>query len=145
MTPQDIEIVQSSFAEIAPVDDETGLQFYQRLFRIAPELKPLFPGDMEEQGRMFMSMLTVAVNGLSNLDRIEADLADLAIRHVGYGVKPDHYAKVGAALLWTLEENLADTFTDDVRRAWVAVYDTLSGVMIRAAYGKSGAPPRGLL
>ena len=71
MTPKDINLVQSSFAKVAPVDNETGVRFYQRLFEIAPELKPLFRGDVEEQGRMFMSMLTVAVNGLADFDSIE--------------------------------------------------------------------------
>ena len=135
MTPKDIELVQSSFAKVAPVDDETGVLFYQRLFEIAPELRPLFRGDMEEQGRMFMSMLTVAVNGLADFDSIEPALRELAIRHAGYGVGPKDYKAVGAALIWIMDQSLGDDFTADVRNAWLAVYDALSGVMIEAAYG----------
>ena len=41
-----------------------------------------------------------------------------------------HYAPVGAALIWTLEQGLGNAFTDDVREAWVAAYTLLSGVMI---------------
>lgn len=145
MTPHDIELVQRSFAEIAPIDDETGFKFYQRLFEIAPELRPLFPGDMDEQGRMFMSMLTVAVNGLGNLEIVEPDLRDLAIRHIGYGVKPEHYAKVGAALMWILEQNLGDAFTPEVRAAWRAVYDSLAKIMIDAGYGEGEDEEDGVL
>ncbi len=53
MTPKDIDLVQSSFAKVAPIDDGTGLLFYERLFEIAPEVRPLFRGDIDDQGRMF--------------------------------------------------------------------------------------------
>ena len=128
-----------SFAKVAPVDDETGVLFYQRLFEIAPELRPFFRGDIDEQGRMFMAMLTVAVNGLATFDSIVPALRELAIRHVDYGVRPEHYAPVGAALIWVMERSLGDDFTDEVRSAWFAVYDAVSGVMIEAAYGSAGA------
>ncbi len=139
MTPKDIDLVQSSFAKVAPIDDETGALFYERLFEIAPEVRPLFRGDMDEQGRMFMSMLTVAVNGLDAFDSIKPALRELATRHAGYGVKAEHYAPLGAALIWVMEQNLGDGFTDEVRGAWLAVYDGLSGVMIEAAYGSGSA------
>ena len=136
LTPTDIEIVQSSFAKIAPIDDETGVRFYQRLFQIAPELRPLFPADMDEQARMFISMLTVAVNGFHDFDGIEPVLRDLAIRHVGYGVLPQHYASVEAALMWVLEQNLGAEFTPAVSGAWRRVYAALTDVMIEAGYGR---------
>ena len=141
MTPKDIELVQSSFAKIAPIDDETGALFYERVFEIAPEVRPLFRGDMDEQARMFMSMLTVAVNGLAAFDSLRPALRELAIRHAGYGVKAGHYAPFGAALIWVVEQSLGDDFTDEVRSAWLAVYGALSGVMIEAAQrsGSEGA------
>jgi hemoglobin-like flavoprotein len=139
MTPKDIELVQSSFAKIAPIDDETGNRFYDRVFEIAPEVRPLFRGDMDEQARMFMSMLTLAVNGLDAFDSLEPALRELAIRHAGYGVKAEHYGPFGAALIWVVEQSLGDDFTDEVRSAWLAVYDALSGVMIEAAQGSGSA------
>ena len=77
------------------------------------------------------------VSRLSN--SIEPALRELAIRHVDYGVRPEHYAPVGAALIWVMERSLGDDFTDEVRAAWLAVYDALSGLMIEAAYGSAGA------
>jgi nitric oxide dioxygenase len=139
MTPNDIDLVQTSFAKIAPIDDETGVQFYERLFEIDPEVRPLFRGAIDEQGRMFMSMLTVAVNGLTAFESLEPALRELAIRHAGYGVRREHYVSVGASLVWILERSLGDDFTDEVRRAWLTVYDALSRVMIEAAYGRGSA------
>jgi hypothetical protein len=39
----------------------------------------------------------------------------LGSRHRGYGVSTEHYAPVGAALLWTLEQGLGAAFTPDVK------------------------------
>ena len=88
MTPKDIDLVQSSFAKVAPTDDETGLLFYERLFEIAPEVRPLFRGDIDDQGRMFMSMLPCGQWSTTS-DSLEPALRELAIRHAGYGVRPD--------------------------------------------------------
>jgi nitric oxide dioxygenase len=140
MTPKDIELVQSSFAKIAPIDDETGARFYERVFEIAPEVRPLFRGDMDEQGRMFMSMLTLAANGLDAFDSLKPALRELAIRHADYGVKAEHYAPFGAALIWVVERSLGEGFTEEVRSAWISVYGALSEVMIEAAYGGAIEP-----
>jgi hemoglobin-like flavoprotein len=140
MTPTDIGLVQSSFAKVAPLGDEAGAIFYRRLFEIAPEVRPLFHGDMDEQASMFMSVLTLAVNGLSDFDSVEPALRDLAVRHAGYGVKAEHYAPLGAALIWLMEQNLGDGFTEEVRGAWISVYGAISEVMINAAYGGAIEP-----
>jgi hemoglobin-like flavoprotein len=50
-------------------------------------------------------------------------------RHVTYGVRPEHYYTVGAALLWTLEQRLGAAFTPAVREAWVAAYGVLANTM----------------
>jgi nitric oxide dioxygenase len=59
----------------------------------------------------------------------------LARRHVEYGVEETHYAKVGEALLWTLEQGLGESFTGEVREAWASAYGLLSRTMIEAANG----------
>lgn len=140
MTPSDIGLVQSSFAKVAPLADEAGAIFYRRFFEIAPEVRPLFRGDMDEQGRMFMSMLSLAVNGLGAFDSLKPALRDLAARHAGFGVKAEHYAPLGAALIWVMEQNLGEGFTEEVRSAWISVYGALSQVMIEAASGGAIEP-----
>ena len=135
MTPHQIDLVQSSFAKVAPIADTAAVIFYDRLFEIAPEVKPLFRGDMTEQGRKLMATLAVVVNGLSNLESVLPAASALARRHVAYGAKPAHYPVVGGALLWTLEKGLGDAWTPEVAEAWTAAYRTLSGYMISEAYG----------
>lgn len=139
MTPQQIDLVQSSFAKVVPIADAAAALFYARLFEIAPRVKPLFRSDMTEQGRKLMTTLAVVVNGLKNLDAIVPAAQALAIKHVGYGVKAADYAPVGEALLWTLEKGLGADYTAEVAAAWTTAYRTLSGVMIAAAYDEEAA------
>jgi hemoglobin-like flavoprotein len=93
----------------------------------------MFGDDMEAQGRKLMRMIGALVGSLDRLDQVLPVLADLGRRHAGYGVRDSHYATAGAALLWTLEQALAEAFTAEVRGAWVALYQTVSRVMLESA------------
>ena len=139
MTPQQIALVQDTFAKVAPISEHAAVLFYGRLFEIAPEVKPMFPPDMTEQRKKLMATLAVVVNGLSNLEAILPAASALATRHVSYGAKPEHYPVVGGALLWTLEKGLGEAWTPEVAAAWTAAYGTLSTFMISEAYGKKQA------
>ncbi|MHB8629932.1 MAG: globin domain-containing protein [Aggregatilineales bacterium] len=78
--------------------------FYERLFVIAPEAKSLFKTNIDVQGPKLMTMLITVVKGLDRLGELTVVLQRLAERHVGYGVKQEHYALADEALLWTLEK-----------------------------------------
>ncbi|MFW2586912.1 globin family protein [Sagittula sp. SSi028] len=136
MTPEQIALVQDSFARVAPIAPQAGEAFYARLFEIAPEVRPMFKSDVTEQAGKLMTTLGVVVKGLTDLPKIVPVAENLARGHVAYGVKPDHYAPVGAALIDTLAAGLGEAFTPDVQAAWEEAYATLSGVMIAAAYPK---------
>jgi hemoglobin-like flavoprotein len=133
ITTQQKVLVQSSFSKVLPIAEQAAALFYGRLFEIDPSLRPLFKGDMKEQGRKLMHMIATAVRGLDHLETIVPGVKDLGVRHVGYGVKNDHYETVGAALLWTLQKGLGDDFTDETKEAWTVVFGVLASVMKDAA------------
>lgn len=140
MESSQIKLVQDSFEKVVPIADTAAEIFYQDLFDTAPDVQPYFAqSDMADQGRKLMTTLGVVIRGLDRLDTVLPAATDLAQRHVGYGVKADDYAKVGASLLRTLEKGLGDAFTPDVKDAWSIAYGTLSGAMIDAAYGAEEA------
>ena len=134
MTPDQVKLVQDSFAKVVPISETASVLFYDRLFEIAPTVKAMFPADMTEQRRKLMMMLAAVVKGLGDLPSVLPAASALAKRHVGYGAKSEHYPVVGAALLWTLEKGLGDGWTPDVAAAWTTAYGTLSGYMISQAY-----------
>src|SRR5438105_442450 len=139
MTPDQVKLVQQSFAKVAPISEQAAVIFYDRLFEVAPAVKAMFPADMTLQRKKLMATLAVVVNGLSNLESVLPAASALATRHVAYGAKPAHYPVVGAALLWTLQKGLGEAWTPDVAAAWSAAYGTLSGYMISEAYGSAQA------
>src|SRR5437773_8083410 len=98
MTPNERHLVQGSFAKVATIAQVAAELFYGRLFEIDPALKPMFRGDMKEQGRKLMQMLAVAVKGLDRLDEILPAVREMGRRHAGYGVRDEHYDTVAAAL-----------------------------------------------
>lgn len=133
MTPQQITLVQTSWQKVVPIKDKAAELFYGKLFELDPALKPLFKGDMNEQGRKLMSILNTAVHSLNDLPAIVPAVQAMGRRHAGYGVQDAHYDTVAGALLWTLGAGLGDAFTDDVKAAWTETYVTLAGVMKEAA------------
>jgi nitric oxide dioxygenase len=131
MTPQQIALVQQSFAKVVPIREQAAALFYDRLFAIDPSTRRLFRGDMKTQGAKLMAAIAVVVKSLDRIDTMLDDLRVLARRHDRYGVEESHYASVGTALLWTLEQGLGADFTPGLR-AWAAAYRLLSETMIEA-------------
>ena len=133
MTPEHIALVQRTFADVLPMADAAAALFYERLFTLDPTLRSLFHIDMHEQGRKLMAVLQLAVAGLSRLEELVPIVQALGRRHHGYGVRDAHYATVGAALLWTLQEGLGERFTPEVQAAWTSAYTLLADTMRAAA------------
>lgn len=134
MDENTIALVQNSFAKVEPIAPAAAAFFYDDLFASAPQVKPLFKGDIDAQGMKLMTTLGVVVKGLNDVEKILPVAAELAKRHVDFGVKPADYNAVGASLIRTLEKGLGEAFTPEVQVAWQAAYEALSGVMIDSAY-----------
>jgi nitric oxide dioxygenase len=137
MTPDQIKLVQDSFAKVGPISEKAAELFYGRLFEIAPQVRAMFPDDMSEQRKKLMATLAIVVQGLNNLDTILPAASALAKRHVSYGAEAAHYPVVGQALLWTLEQGLGPPWTPEVAAAWTGAFTTLSEFMISEAYEKA--------
>ena len=133
MTPDQIKLVQQSWTRVHPIADTAAALFYQKLFELDPALRSMFKRDMKEQGQLLMQMIAVAVKSLSNLEKLVPAVEALGRRHCGYGVTAQHYATVGEALLWTLEQGLGDDFNAEVREAWTLTYLTLASTMQAAS------------
>jgi hemoglobin-like flavoprotein len=133
MNDTQVALVQQTWKQVLPIRDVAAKLFYDKLFELDPALKPLFRGDMVEQGRKLMTMIGTAVVGLSRPDELIPTVQALGARHVGYGVQDMHYDTVAAALLDTLGKGLGDAFTLEVKDAWVAVYTVLAKTMKDAA------------
>lgn len=134
MTPKQISLVKSSWKLLREVDPVLlGDVFYSRLFLNMPAARNMFTVNMQEQYSKLLDMIHAVVTRLDRLEEITEEIKQLAIRHVHYGVKPEHYAHVGDALLWTLAKGLGKDWNKDTEEAWATCYQLLSSTMIEAA------------
>jgi hemoglobin-like flavoprotein len=141
MTPEQKRLVENTWKQVAPIADAAAEIFYGRLFEIDPTTRKLFRAtDMVAQRKKLLQTLSFAINGLNDLDALASKVEDLGRRHAGYGVTDPQYDSVGAALLWTLEQGLAQAWTPAVASAWTEVYQLLSRIMRKAAAQADVAP-----
>lgn len=129
MTPQQIELVKKTWVMVVPIADKAAELFYGRLFELEPSYRAMFKHDMTEQGKKLMKTINIAVEALDDVEPLVPTLKQMGADHAGYGVVDRDYNVVGAALLWTLEQGLGETFTDEVKNAWAAVYEVLADTM----------------
>ena len=134
MTPQQQELIRSTWAMVTPIADDAASIFYDRLFELDPSLRRMFAHtDMAAQRRNLVQTLAVVVKGIDRLDTLLPAVEALGRRHAGYGVRAGHYATVGQALIDTLAAGLGKAFTPQARAAWGEAYELLAGVMLSAS------------
>lgn len=133
LTNRQITLIQTTFLQAIEDIDSLASKFYDHLFDIAPETRPLFRGNMQMQGRKLMQTLLVAVNSLNHMEGLRDQLRLLGQRHATYGVTPPQYDQVGEALLKTLKDTLDARFTPEVAEAWEKMYRILASAALTGA------------
>lgn len=133
MTANQIAMVRQSFEKLRPIAQVAGELFYANLFEIAPQARAMFRTPIPEQAGKLMYTLSYLVNHLHTPETIMDDVRKLAIKHVHYGAKPEHYSVVGSALLKTLEQGLPGEWDEELKAAWEAAYNLVSNAMIEAS------------
>lgn len=132
MKPEMIETLRNSFARIAARNVDVATVFYARLFELAPSVRPMFKEDLNDQKQKLMTALVQIVQMVDKPEQFTSYLTRMGERHAAYGAKPEHYDTVGAALLWTFEQVLADEFSPEVREAWSTAYGAIAKIMCSA-------------
>lgn len=133
MNARELELVRSSFASVEPIATQAAAMFYDRLFERQPSVAQLFRGNMVMQGERLMAMIDGALALLEQPEVLRRTLEELGRRHVGYGVRNEHYDDVGGALLDTMAACLGPGFTPAHRAAWATLYQHISRTMQAAA------------
>jgi len=137
MTPEQIRLVQGSWARLAPSAERLAELFYMRLFAMDPSLRELFKGDLAQQGRNLVKMLDSLVGSLDHVDKVLPMLLELGARHRQYGVRAEDFEMFGQALLWTLQRVLGMELSPEAEEAWQAVYrlfaDSMRGDSVPSA------------
>lgn len=143
MDARKVTLVQQSYEMIAALGPRAAEIFYRELFAIDPSLRTMFKGDIHEQHKKLLSALTMVVRALHTPESIVGVLEKLAVKHLDYGVTPEHYTCVGNALLRMLKKCLGPEFTPEISDAWVDAFRMIVKIMKKAAYGSVQAGVKG--
>ena len=138
----DASQINASFARIAPRAGEFCAQVYDRLFASHPELRPLFRTDMVAQRRKLLGALVAIVDSLQAPERLIPLLEDLGRRHAAYGVRPDDFDAVGAALLGAVGD-FDDQLAEPGQAAWARAYARIAQAMQRGLVAERVTVPPG--
>ena len=133
MTETEIKSIRKSFQLLDGHTELVATLFYKRLFEFDPSLRMLFRGDMKEQGKKLMDTMALLNASLDRFHALRHSLRNMGKRHAGYGVRSEHYAMVGAALLQTLEEFAGPKFDSTLKQAWTKLLTLVSGEMLNGA------------
>ena len=130
----DIDLLEATFAAVAPRGDELVEYFYDQLFDRYPAVVPLFENaDMQKQQGELLAVLTTVVGSLRTPDKLVSQLQQLGRRYVEYGAEPELYEAAGEVLLDSLAYIAGDDWNDEANQAWAEAYGVVSSVMIDAA------------
>jgi hemoglobin-like flavoprotein len=135
-----LESLPTIRAHLEPV----SMVFYENLFAIRPDMRALFREDLGGQGMRFMTTLTTIAGLLDDPEAFDAMIEKLSRGHAMVGVREDHFAPMGSALLVTLGETLGSDFDSGLQAAWRTAYDEVAAAMLaRGRFGRDGAdePP----
>jgi len=122
MNSDQVALVQQSFEKAAAMGEKVAEIFYAELFAIDPSLRSMFQDDMHEQRQKLLAALALVVRSLHKPDKIIGPVKQLAVKHVDYGVRPEHYTYVGNALLRTLKKEFGAEFTPALSDAWIEAF-----------------------
>jgi hemoglobin-like flavoprotein len=129
-----IELLESSFAKIEPKLNDFATSFYDNLFEMYPEAKPLFDNtNMEAQKQKLIESLRTVILNIRYAESLTELLKGLGTRHVQYGALPEHYPAVGNALLQTFADYLKSEWTPEIKEAWVEAYNAITSLMLEGA------------
>ncbi|QLY29987.1 globin domain-containing protein [Nocardia huaxiensis] len=128
-----IELLQASWKNVEAVGPEAVEYFYNHLFEAAPAVRPMFPEDMADQRKRFLTGLARIVTNVETLAADPSFVQRLGRDHAANGVVAEQYPVAGASLLATLEHFHGDAWTEELAGTWAAAYGAVADIMLGAA------------
>ena len=110
----------------AHTDEEFGDIFYSELKDLAPEFLSLFVRPRKLQYSTFVDVVETLVGFAVSPEDFYEQVKPLAIRHIKYGVTPQHVKRFGAVLQNVLKRALGESYTEESQKAWNYVWTSVS-------------------
>jgi NAD(P)H-flavin reductase/hemoglobin-like flavoprotein len=134
-------ILKESWTLVEEQQDKLASYFYARMFLSNPQLRDLFPIQMDVQRARLLGAIVTAVQTVDDPERFDEYLRSLGRDHRKFHVRPEHYDVVGAALMEALRTFGGQHWSPEYDQAWRDAYAVISAKMISAAEADSTNPP----
>ena len=133
-------VLKESWALVEGSQDRLAAHFYARMFLANPQLRDLFPVQMDVQRNRLLGAIVSAIHNFDDAETIDEYLRALGRDHRKFHVQAEHYTQVKVALLDALRAQAGEDWSSLYEQAWNDVYDLIAERMIAGAAGDTSPP-----
>jgi NAD(P)H-flavin reductase/hemoglobin-like flavoprotein len=133
-------LLKESWTLVEEQQDRVAGYFYARMFLTNPQLRELFPIQMDVQRARLLGAIVTAVQTLEDPDRFEEYLRALGRDHRKFHVGPEHYDVVGGALIDALRTFSGQQWSLEYEQAWRDAYTVIAKKMLAGADEDTNPP-----
>lgn len=133
-------LLKESWTLVEEQQDKVAGYFYARIFLSHPQLRDLFPVQMDIQRARLLGAIVTAAQTLDDPERFEEYLRSLGRDHRKFHVQPEHYDMVGGALLEALRAFAGERWSVEYDQAWRDAYAVIAKKMIAGADADTNPP-----
>lgn len=133
LTEAQKQIIRDTVPTLKAAGEELTKNFYQKMFKDYPEVKPFFNQTDQKllrQPKILAFALLKYAENIDDLTPLTGFVKQIVAKHVGLQVRAQDYDAVGNSLIATMKEMLGDAATDDFIGAWAAAYGNLAAILI---------------
>jgi acyl-CoA reductase-like NAD-dependent aldehyde dehydrogenase len=148
MTPEQVELVRTTFRTAVSRLGDLSEVFYAKLFIDYPDLRHLFPQDMSKQKLKMVETLTTMVEHVDNPDVMANLLIPLGRRHSRYGAHAEQLPAIIGTLANVVREANGATWTPQADTAWDQTFESVSSMFLTGlahAHGDVDTTPQILM
>ena len=124
-----ISVVQKTYLELCDPHRRVLQTFMGKLSKVDKDLAFYFAALSLKRHARLIQVVSAIIANLDDRDKLRATLAAFVARPSVAGIRDIYYAPVGNALLATLELELGEACTADVRVAWFEEYRRVVSVL----------------
>jgi NAD(P)H-flavin reductase/hemoglobin-like flavoprotein len=133
-------LLKESWTLVEEQQDKVAGYFYARMFLTNPQLRDLFPIQMDVQRARLLGAIVTAVQTIEDPERFEEYLRGLGRDHRKFHVAPEHYDIVREALLESLRIFAGQEWNIEYDQAWRDAYDVIARKMLAGAAADANPP-----
>jgi NAD(P)H-flavin reductase/hemoglobin-like flavoprotein len=133
-------ILKESWDLVDDRREQVAAHFYARMFLSFPNLRELFPLQMDVQRHRLLGAIVSAIQNFDDPEQIDEYLRSLGRDHRKFHVTPEHYAQVKVALLDAIRVHAGEHWNSLYEQAWNDVYDLIADKMITGAAQDTNPP-----